>query len=436
VRIVLVNPPLARRYTVGLDEPLAIEYLAAQVRDGHDVMLADGMGLGLTVEECIQQVVDFEPDLVGVSLTFTGAWSTVKQILTGIRDFRPSATIVLGGNTATFLAGELAALPSVDFVVKGEGDDTFRELVQALEAGRRPEGVAGLCWAENGTVVDTGVRPLLEDVDRIPLPARDLLPLAQHYRKVILSARGCPYGCIYCSTSAFWQRRFRTRSVDNILAEARILLSDPDLDYFSFADDCFTLSEQRVLDICDGLERAGRAVDWSCTGRIETITEPMLKRMAETGCRHIFFGVESGSDAVLKSIGRKYGAAEVERVYTLCLRHSIQPSFSYIVGLPSETEADRRATLDLIGRLGGVENGMHILTPFPGTPVAEEPDRFQIQILPHTIEDLDINTRSLVATPHFTPAQTEEDFRTGLGMGFKALRRVRSRTEASNRSEA
>jgi radical SAM superfamily enzyme YgiQ (UPF0313 family) len=324
----------------------------------------------------------------------------------------------------------------VDFVVKGEGDNTFRELVRALETETSPAGVAGLCWSRNGTVSDTGVRPLEEDVDRIPLPARNLLPLAQHYRKVILSARGCPYGCIYCSTSAFWQRRFRTRSVDSILAEAQILLGDPELDYFSFADDCFTLSEQRVLDICDGLERMGRAVTWSCTGRIETIAEGMLQRMAETGCKHIFFGVESGSDAVLKSIGRRYSAADVVRVYELCLCHGIQPSFSYIVGLPSETEADRRATLDLIGRLRGVENGMHILTPFPGTPIGDHPDRFGIEILPHTIEDLDINTRSLVSTPHFSPAQTEEDFKTGLGMGFRALRRARSRDQGSSRSEA
>ncbi|HSW50614.1 MAG TPA: radical SAM protein [Bryobacteraceae bacterium] len=436
MRIALVNPPLARRYTVGLDEPLAIEYLAAQVQDSHDVMLADGMALGLTVEECAQLVVDWEPDLVGISLTFTGAWSTVRQLLETIRALRPSVATVLGGNTATFLAGELAALPSVDYVVKGEGDNTFRELVQALDAGIPPAGVAGLCWTENGTLVDTGVRPLEEDVDRFPLPARNLLPLAEHYRKVILSARGCPYGCIYCSTSAFWQRRFRTRSVDSILAEARTLLSDPALDYFSFADDCFTLSERRVLNICDGLDRMGHALTWSCTGRIETIAEGMLRRMAETGCRHIFFGVESGSDAVLKSIGRKYSAADVVRVYTLCLRHGIQPSFSYIVGLPSEREADRRATLDLIDRLGGVENGMHILTPFPGTPIGDDPDRFGIQVVPHTIEDLDINTRSLVATPHFSPERTEEDFRTGLGVGFRALRRVRSRHEASSRSEA
>jgi len=426
MRIVLVNPPLSDRYIFNRDEPLHLEYLAAQVAGAHQVRILDALGLGMSVRETVERTVAARPGLVGISLGFTAAYRTVIEICVALRERLPGTTIMLGGNTATFLSQELASRPEVDAVAIGEADWTFRELVGALDDGRPWDGVAGLVYRQDGELRRTPERPLIGDLTALPFPARQLLPLRRYYCKVILAARGCPYGCIYCSTSAFWRRRFRSRPVDHILEEVRMVAADPAVDYFAFADDCFTLKAERVHRICEGIEGLGRKISWSCTGRIETVSRELLRRMGQSGCKAIFFGVESGSPGVLRVLGRRYGPDEVRRVYADCIAGGIRPSFSYIVGLPTETPADRQATYDLIGDLHGVENGVHMLTPFPGTPIALDPGKYGIRILPHSPADLDINTRSVIGTAHATPEETEDAFRKGLGYCFRSVRRARN----------
>ncbi len=428
MRIALVNPPVAHRYVPGIDEPLHLEYLAAQVRDEHEVLLVDALGMGFTAEQTVEHLREACADIVGVSLGFTAAWTTTRAICAGIKAACPDVLTLVGGNTATFLARDLAQLPEVDVVVRGEADISFRLLIDALDRGDSLRDIDGLTYRLDNKLVETPDRSLIADLEALPFPARDLLPYAEQYRKVVLTARGCPYGCIYCSTSAFWQRRFRPRSVPSILEEVRLLLSDRTVDYFAFADDCFTLVRDRVLQICEGLQALGHQATWSCTGRIETATSEVLERMSQAGCRNIFFGAESGSDRVLRTIGRKYGAADVQRAYRDCLANGIQPSFSFIVGLPSETEQDLQQTFQLIESLDGVENGVHVLTPFPGTPITMHPEKFGIRILPHRVEDLDINTRSFIETRNASSDESEANFKKGLGYCFRALRRSRNKS--------
>ena len=426
MKVALVNAPAAQRYIIGRDEPIHLEYLAAQVRNDNDVLILDALNLNLTAETVVEQVCSWGPNLLGVSLGFTASYRTSLEICSGVKKAIPEVLTVLGGNTATFLAADLAKREEVDVIVRGEGDLTFRELVTAVENGGPFDEITGLTFRRSGRLVDTGHRAPVGDVDSLPFPARDILPSRQHYRKVVLAARGCPYGCIYCSTSAFWERRFRPRKVECILDEVRLLQEDPCLEYFAFADDCFTLVPDRVFQVCSGIEALSRKIRWSCTGRIENMSPGLVERMARSGCRNIFFGVESGSKRILESIGRRYTPEDVEEVYRICVSNNIKPSFSYVLGLPSETKEDLNATFSLIQKLDGIENGVHILTPFPGTPLAQQPDLYGIEILPHTVEDLDINSRSVINTEHFTSEQTEASFRAGLGYCYRAMRRNRT----------
>lgn len=425
MKIALISPPIPRRYVRGADEPLSIEYLAAQVRDEHEVRLIDAFGRNLSAAQTLEELSCFSPDIIGVSLVFGGAWNPTLQICREAKGKWPRAVTILGGNTATFMVKELLAHPEIEIVVRGEADLSFPRVVQALKSGTPLSEVQGISFRVGSEVVHNPDQPLVKDLDSLPFPARDLLPCTDQYAKSILTARGCPYGCAYCSASAFWHSRYRPRSVENILAEVALIAALPGQRPFSFGDDCFTLQPERVIRICEALVAMKLTSLWNCTGRIETISDGLLAIMSAAGCRSIFFGVESGSPAILKSLGRRYTPEDVEEVYRACLSNGIRPIFSFIVGLPFETQDDLELTYQLIQKLEGVESGIHILTPFPGTPIAERPSDYALEIRPHHVGDLDLNTGSVINTSNFSAEETEESFRTAMGYSFQALRRTR-----------
>lgn len=426
MKTVLVNPPLSHRYVHSIDEPLGILYLAAALRDKHEVYIVDSFSNMLTAEETVDILAELDPDVLGISMTFTGAYKTTLEIAACAKEINPAIVTVLGGNTATFLAPALSELPYIDYIVRGEGDLSFPALINALSSGEKNENIPGLSFSRHQKTVHNPGAPLVKDLDTLPFPARELLPLKEKYPRSILSSRGCAYGCIYCSSAAFWNKSFRMRSIDNIIAEIKVLNEDKDLQYFSFADDCLTLVPQRAAEIAKRIGELKLQCTWGCTGRIETMSQELVRDLADTGCKGIFFGIESGSERVLKKLGRRYTPEDVYEVYTSCIRHGINPYFSFIIGLPFEEEDDLNLTYRLIQKLEGVENGVHILTPLPGTPIYNEADRYGLKITRHEIDSLDINSRSLIATNSFTNEYINEAYRKAVGYSFKALRSART----------
>lgn len=429
MRIALVNPPVPNLYVHGIDEPLNLQYLAAQVRGRHEVLIVDSFSNRTSVEETIRILIEMDADVVGVSLVFTTAYQTSLDLCRRVKELKPGVRTILGGNTATFLADQLARLPFVDVVVTGEADLSFPVLIASLEESRPLAQVPGITYSYGHHVASTPRLPLVKDLDVLPFPARDLLPYGRNYPRSVLSARGCAYGCSYCSTAAFWGNSFRMRSVDNIMAEIAAIVTDQVKPYFSFADDCFTLIPKRASEISRRIAALPFGVSWSCTGRIETMSDNLIDTLAECGCHSIFFGVESGSNKVLQSLGRCYSPQQVLQVYHRCLARGIRPYFSFIIGLPGETRVDVAKTFQLISKLEGVENGVHMLTPFPGTPISLDPDRHGLTFRDFQTSDLDINTRSFVATEHLSPEEIEDLFHKAVGYSLKALRKTRALQE-------
>lgn len=423
MRIALINPPVESRYVHSIDEPLGILYLAAQLKDKHDVLIIDSFSHNLTVEETVDICLEFDVDIVGVSTVFSTSYKTSQEICQKVKKASPAVITVLGGNTATFMAQELVLFPFIDYVVRGESDISFPELVDILSSDGNVAQVKGITYSRDAHVISNANQPIVKELDSLPFPARELLPGAEMYPKSILSTRGCAYGCIYCSTAAFWGKGFRMRGVDNIIKEIESLASEGALTYFSFADDCFTLVPKRAMEICKRIREMDLGVEWSCTGRIETINDELLKSLRGAGCISIFFGIESGSERILKELNRRYTRDEVIKVYNLCIENDIKPYFSFIVGLPSETTQDVEETYKLINMLRGVENGIHILTPFPGTPMVENPLKYGLDILPHSVEELDLNTKSFIRTSELEPQEIESLFRKAIGYSFKSLKK-------------
>lgn len=423
MKIALINPPVQSRYVHSIDEPLGILYLASQLRDNHDVIIIDSFTHKLTVEETIDLCIHVEADIVGLSTVFSTAYKTSKEICEGIKKLSPEIITIVGGNTATFMAEELALMPFIDYVVRGEADISFPSLIRSLESGKDIETVKGISYSKDDRILNNPSQPLVKNLDTLPFPARDLLPMSEDYPRAILSTRGCAYGCLYCSTSAFWGKGFRSRSIDNIMEEIYALSQDGNLSFFSFADDCFTLVPKRAIEICGRIKDMKLNSTWNCTGRIETIDDELLKALSSAGCKSIFFGIESGSEKVLEILNRKYTKEDVVKVYKLCIENGIKPYFSFIMGLPFENMEDIEETYKLINKLKGVENGIHILTPFPGTPMVENPSNYGLEILPHSIEDIDLNTKSYIKTSELNPDEIERAFKKAIGYSFKSLKR-------------
>ncbi len=293
-----------------------------------------------------RRILERRPDMVGFS-TFSCTYHHTLKIAREIAALSPDTIIVFGGPQATFCPEETVESFPVDYVVRGEGEQTFPELLEALGAGRVPHDVPGLTFRHEGRTVRTPDRPLVPDLDALPLPAWDLYPLARHPKAPIELSRGCPYACTFCATSTFWQRKVRHKSIDRILLEMSTLADRYDVQYISFADDMFTVHRKWTLEFCERLVAREFPKKWLCSTRVDAVDDELLTALARAGCDKIFYGVESGSDRIQKSI-RKH--IKVDRILDTLHRtaaHGLKVTASLMLGFPDETEDDLRKTLEI-----------------------------------------------------------------------------------------
>ena len=441
MRIALIGPPIKSRYVQGMDEPLGLEYLAAVLQQDHDVGIIDSFNQRLTVEDTIELLEMFQPDVVGVSLVMTGAHDPTLDILRAAKARWPLVKTALGGHTAMFVADSLVRRPEVDCVVWGEGEMSFKELVERWERDEPWGDVQGIVHFDGSDVVRTPKRATIADLNAHPFPARHLLPGIEDYMLSVLRSRGCAYYCAYCSVTAFWGGRSnRRRDDENVLAEMAHIKECYPRQVFAFADDTFTVPPRHVIALCEKMRQANIGLEWSCTGRMETISPELLQAMRRAGCTDMFFGIESGSTKVLRRLGRRYDADQVYATYRLCVETDIRPRFSFIFGLPDEDWEAVQDTWRLIDRLQGVSIGVHILTPLPGTDIGERPESFGITVTPTAVGDLDINSDVLVENGFLTKDQIRDAYRRGAGIAARSGRRVaaleRIREEARQRGLA
>ena len=305
MNISFVVPNVARHIHGETFEPLGVLYIAAGLDDEHEIQIVDAFNRRLSLEEAAQEVVSFEPDVVGISITMSPTAPFAKALAQIVKE-ETHATVVVGGTHATFAAEELALNPSIDVVVLHEGEIAFQEILRwKRDDDFSLYDIKGVVFQHNGHIVKTRVREPIKDLDGLPLPARHLLPDHTIYtRNHILSSRGCVFRCIYCASSAMNHYRWRSRNPDNVVQEIEIMASlySPT---FYFADDNFPVNRERTVQICRKIAESTLHVDWACLSRLEFIDDAeLLTVMASGGCREIFIGAESGSDDVLKKMKR------------------------------------------------------------------------------------------------------------------------------------
>jgi anaerobic magnesium-protoporphyrin IX monomethyl ester cyclase len=389
MRVLLVNPSYPFEEFPRL--LVTLPYLASALRaQGHEVEILDLLLARTTAEKVEHRMARLRPELVGIT-SVTLNHHIAEDIARWVRACDPAVPIVMGGPHVSFeVEGSFASLPgALDFIALGEGEHTIVELARALERRGDVRDVRGLAARErsSGAVVRSAPRALEDDLDTLAPPARDLVPLSRYLafdsHASVVTSRGCPYECIFCSAPAWTGRKVRYRTpsccVDEIEDLARLGFTE-----ITIEDDLFTLYRKHFLAVCGELIRRRTGIRWNAFSRVDTITPEVVGIMAEAGCQAICFGVESGSQEVLDLVKKRSQLDGVKKAMRMTQEAGISALASFIIGLPGETEATLRKTVAFADELHaefGSLYGFHILAPFPGTEVRERAADYGLEIL-------------------------------------------------------
>ncbi|GAB6038001.1 radical SAM protein [Fundidesulfovibrio butyratiphilus] len=325
---------------IGVFPPMGILYLAGAVRarGRHEVRLIDCILDRLSPARVAEMAQAWRPDVVGLTVYTPNLYDAL--ILTRrLRQALPDAAIVWGGPHTMLFPEESMAQSEVDYLITGEAEETFPDFLDALEDGKPLDAIPGVWMRKDGRVVNTGEPGYVKDIDRLPFPAYDLVDFKRYFSAIgtglpvgtICSSRGCPFHCTFCCKP---YSTYRSRSVENILAEMESYHAQGIREFFFF-DDLFNASAKRVKTIAQAiLDKGWKDVVWSFRGRVDAVDEEMLVLVKKSGCRQILFGVEDASDEGLKAINKKITTEQVFRAMRLCRKVGILTSTNWIIGFP------------------------------------------------------------------------------------------------------
>ncbi len=401
MRLLLVMPTGAQ---VGYDDyfsasPLGIETLAAHAQAHADVVLADMRGKGHDVAAHAEQLLEMQPDILGLSVNSAPHTKYALALAKAIKQRSPNLVILVGGQQATFLTAEMLNPGHIDAVIRGEGEFALCEILAHGEY----RGVAGVSWHNGQAVHDEPDRPLIEDMDTVLPPARDLLPDRSRYRmgayrvEGIESSRGCPFHCSFCSIRNFHRGKWRPKSVGRVMQEVDAILarySEPKVIYF--ADDNFCNNIQRVKAICQAIvERKTDAYFW-CQGRVDLLAKhpDVVEWMGKAHFSAVLLGLETPNPRQLKQSRKGISVEQMERTTALLHAQDIGVWGTFVLGLPGETPQETEATTTFIASADLDVVQITVATPIPGSDLYDEA-KASGQIVEHDWDSYDFTTPTM-----------------------------------------
>lgn len=324
----------------------------------------------------IEDVIRKEsPDVVGVTV-MTAKYGSALNVARIVKKNDSTTPVIFGGVHPTILPTETIQNKDVDIVIRGEGEQSLLELVKQLESGDRLDRIDGITYKINDEIIHNNDRPLLENLDNLPFPARHLLLYKETYPVhgfgLLFTSRGCPFRCIYCASHKVWGRKVRYRSANNVVEEIKEVSRTYKTKYFSFEDDTFTLNRKRVEAICDLLIDEKLDILWRCETRAELLTDKLVSKMKKAGCYSIAIGVESGDPITLKRIQKGITINQVIDVSKILRNHDIEMEAYFMIGFPWETAKNINNTVSFMKRLDPQSAIYSVATPYPGTQLFDE----------------------------------------------------------------
>lgn len=420
-------------------EPLGLEYLASVIRNSHDVEIFDCIGeywnkykpipsnpsllhFGASVNDVETKLKAFNPDLVGISSLFFTQGSCAHLIANVVKGIDKSIiTVIGGGHPSGYPKSVLRENRNLDIVVFGEGEETFKELLDAN--AQNLENIKGITYRKKDKIVKNESRSPIRNLDSIPFPSRDLVPY-RNYSKMynntrksviirtlnwmftgtlfvddvyykcvnrvrrrfypssirlpagnIITSRGCPFRCYFCAVHSVWGNKYRMRSVKNVLDEITLLHEKYKVKHISIQDDNFTLSKKRAIKICKGVVEREFDLTFNAPSGVyvPSLDQELLLWMKKAGFYELWFGVESGNQTILDNvINKKLILSQVKEVAKICKKVGIRTGGYFMIGVPGETKENMKDTIRFAATSNLDMARLYVCQPFPGSRLYED----------------------------------------------------------------
>jgi anaerobic magnesium-protoporphyrin IX monomethyl ester cyclase len=387
--IIFVNPPYERiapgydfvRHITNRSPSLGLLHLAAQARlDGYQPAIIESDIENLSPSQVAERIIQAKPRYVGITLFTVGVWHAV-EIARKVKSVFPETIILVGGPHISSMGIEtMQRFQAFDIAVVNEGEQVMSELLPILDQGKKPFSVKGIIYRVGNKIMATPKAAINKKLDDLPMPAWDLLPkfpkaylpAIYDYPRgpvaTIAASRGCPFHCEFCDTSTFGAQ-VRTYSPDTLFNMMKHLHKTYGIRHIMFVDDLFVASRIRVLKLCDLIIESGFKITWSCTARVDTVKPDVLKRMKQAGCWEISFGLETGSNELLKKMKKAVRVEKSEQAIKWTHEAGIRAKGLFMLGYPGETLDTIQMTKALVKRLPLTTMHLSKFTPYPGSAI-------------------------------------------------------------------
>ena len=386
------------------DLPLGLAYLASVLeKNKYPVKILDALALGieqarkkkggllkvgLSPREIKKVVADYQPDVIGVSCAYTSHAPDSHEIAALVKEVNPKILVVFGGAHATACAPLVLKDKNVDIVVLGEGELVFLELVSCLERKKDLSQIQSTAQRKKGKIIINPRREFIANLDDLPDPTWHLLPMDIYLKRQtktrefsmrtprtnIITSRGCPGNCVFCSIHAIWGHCWRPRSPERVVSEMEHLIKTYGVREFYVLDDNISIKRDRLIKICDLICKRGLDIRWAAPNGIAlwTLDKTVLKKMKQSGFYRITFGIESGCPKTLKFIRKPMVLEKAEEIIDISNKLGLWTHSTFIIGFPDETREDIEQTINWTINSGLDFVSFYIATPYPGTDLHQE----------------------------------------------------------------
>ncbi len=378
MEVLLINPATmpkkdahikSSKSTGSVSPPLGLAYIAAVLeREKIGVGIMDCEAESVSIEGFIRAIKKHKPKIVGITGT-TPSFVHGVEAGKAVKEADSSIKVILGGSHASAMPKDvLERHECFDYAIAGEGEHAFLELSRHILRGGRFPPMSGIYRRSGRKVLGKGLTPIIENLDDLPFPARHLLPNSL-YRPpadlaiclggkapmfpytTLITTRGCPFSCVFCSQPVFG-RKFRARSAKSVVDELEHLNRDYGVRFVNIYDDTFTVDRKRVIDICDEIKKRKLDITFYCRSRVDTIDEELLRHLKSAGCEIISYGVEAGTDEIMRKIKKNVTVKRVKRIFKATHRLGIATKGYFMIGNPGERPEDVIKTLKLSKEIG------------------------------------------------------------------------------------
>ncbi len=361
---------------------IGVAYIASVLRENnHNVKVIDAYVLQYNIEQIKSEIKNFSPDIVGLSV-LTSSAEVVYVISKEIRSMLPKVKIVMGNIHASIFSDEVLKNSYADYVIHREGEISFLNLVNAIKSEHSIKNVNGISYIKNGEVINNKVEGHIEDLDALPFPAWDLFPMEKytcdprteiikgHSEFQIISSRGCPNQCTFCSsrTERSLGHKYRMRTPALVVDEMEYMHQKYGALVFSFMDLAFPLVKNHAYTLCEEIIKRNlhKKIKWSTECRVKPLDQDMLDIMKKSGCQRINFGIESGNNETLRDLKKNFTTDDVEKAVKMAHKSRIEIDGMFMMGLPGETEEKIMETIKFAIKLNIRYAIFNIFVPYPG----------------------------------------------------------------------